>query len=188
MSNLQTLARNLNRTNMTSSNPVNLYMECVSAKYTAQMVASAFADAGLANVSKVLVKPRSIDSHLAHMNRVHVEVAFWHESETAYAFLQTLQSEGCATLATFEWKVVPQDNARMFIEAMCDPSVHKTTLFREKTKKGDLIYSSKNQPTFQDGLTLFIDQTPDDGDLSALLPLPFCASHDEWNVDSALFW
>lgn len=161
---------------------MNLCIDCVHTQFSAQKVAEVFALQTIATLRKTIVQPRSIDSHLATFNRVLIEVDFWHDTETSYQFIASMKREGKAILRAAEghvWTVVPQDNARMFIDSLCDPFVKKTTLFREKKNNGTTVYSSKNQPAFSDGLTMFIEKMPDDGDLYMLLPLPFCAEQDD---------
>ena len=88
----------------------SLFMPCVDAGYSALDLIDAFYDNGIATISRVAYKPYILNKTLYY--RAYINVYEWHDTESAYNFIKSLQTPRKETRFVYQddnWYVVRID-------------------------------------------------------------------------------
>ena len=73
----------------------SLFISCVESVYDADYIMDAFYNNNIASVSRVTLLPLKTTN--GDYNRAYVDVAYWHDNESAYNFIQRLKNPNVET-------------------------------------------------------------------------------------------
>lgn len=110
----------------------SIYIPHVNKIFDSQYIADIFAKNGIAQINRVAIEPYKSKGY--DYNRVYVGIQFWHDTETAYNFIQRIKNP------TKEAKIIYGDDNWWTVEVNNFP--HKL----EKGKKRELTIFC--QPNF----------------------------------------
>lgn len=85
----------------------SLFIRCIETSFDSEYIIHAFCINNIATVSRITLLPFTKKSGI--YQRAYVDIAFWHESEAAYEFIQTLHNVSLETRFTYStnnWWVV----------------------------------------------------------------------------------
>ena len=68
----------------------SLFISCIEPSYTAEYIMQSFCVNDIATVSKIILVP--FTKKTGNFLRAYIDIAYWHETEAAYNFIQSLHN------------------------------------------------------------------------------------------------
>ena len=68
----------------------SLFISCIEPSYTAEYIMQSFCVNDIATVSKIILVP--FTKKTGNFMRAYIDIAYWHETEAAYDFIQSLHN------------------------------------------------------------------------------------------------
>ena len=129
----------------------SLFISCIEPSFTADYIMQSFYVNDIATVSKIILVPFTKKS--GNFLRAYIDIAYWHETEAAYDFIQSLHNINQETRFLYydcNWWAV-EINKNLLISKKCKKYTTINKQVDIKTNMyGAQILSAINQDQYQD--------------------------------------
>ena len=120
----------------------SLFISCIEPSYTAEYIMQSFCVNDIATVSKIILVP--FTKKTGNFMRAYIDIAYWHETEAAYDFIQSLHNINQETRFLYyerNWWAV-EINKNLLISKKCKKY---TTINKQDDVKTNMYGAAINQ-------------------------------------------